>query len=87
MDNFGRGITTEPNPVSLIPKPTTQGWPKPIGDQEWVEEIAALERSVDVLLDLKRTVLRDDPHRESALWYRHVAVLRVIKRKVDAICL
>lgn len=86
MDSTFTGeFPTITNPVSYIPTPT-QGWPDPIGDEEWVEEIEALERAVDVLLELKRTVLRENPRRESALWYRHVERLRAIKRKVDAIC-
>jgi hypothetical protein len=56
-------------------------------DSAWLLELAAAEYAVDRLLDVKRAALRDDPQHEQVLWARHVERLRVIKRKLDAVCM
>jgi hypothetical protein len=56
-------------------------------DPTWQIEIALVESAVQRLFDAKRSVLADDPHHEQVLWARYIDRLRVIKRKLDAVCM
>jgi hypothetical protein len=56
-------------------------------DSTWLLEIAAVEAAVQRLFDAKRNALAQDPQHEQVLWARHIARLRVIKRKLDAVCM
>lgn len=56
-------------------------------DSTWVLEITAAEYAVEQLFQAKRQVLLGDPHHEQVLWARHIERLRLIKRKMDAVCM
>ena len=56
-------------------------------DPGWLVEIAAAERAVNALLEVKRSAMREDPQIEQLLWSRHIDRLRQIKRKLDAVCM